>query len=279
MSSSAPILRSLEIIHDARSSNEDRKQATIFLDNAKEEPDAPSTGLALAQDKLRPPVVRHFGLSLLEHCIQYKWETYTDDQTAQIRIWILELAHDVSPEVPSFIRNKIAQLLEETAEKSWGLTWLDFDEQLCNLWQVSVVHKELVLHTLHTLSERVFGKSESTSGTRGAELGRYCVEIFSPLPALNNNALEVGGGHRLRYDSDSWLGRTVSLLEQFLMSDQQTQALLRACCSMSFSVLRSAVLWIPLRAVATTNAIAVVCNFISTAQLEEQMVSPQKGVE
>lgn len=273
--STSLILQSLSVVYNAASSNEHRQQATVHLESLKDESDAPLIGLGLAQDSCQSHAVRHYGLLLLEHCIQHKWDSYADKEATQIRLWILQLAHTTVEEDPSFFRNKIALLLEEIVEKSWGLSWFDLDEQLCTLWQGPVSHKKLVLHALETLSERVFGKDEAASGDRGAELGRFCIEIFAPCTDLIGKVPEaplMTELPSLRQSSQSWVERVVDFLKSYLRSDGHIQSELRECSVMALSLLRSCMSWLPLKSIGSMECVEVVSECINLQNVQIQMV-------
>lgn len=263
------ISRLLETIHEARTSNSDRRDATFELDSIKRRPEALSLGLSLAQDRHRPAIIRHGGLSILEHGIRYNWNSYNDDQCTQIRTWVLELAHEVDGAEKPFIRNKVAQLIEEIAEHSWGLEWQDFDDKLLQLWDQSLVHKQIVLSTLETLSDKVFGKDEAAAGPRGAELGKLCVEAFTPSVPATNGTTSAMGSER---DEEGWLVRLLVFLEQSLQSTQDSVEL-RISFSMTMFVLRSSMSWVLLRSLASTNCVALMCHCISLHDAQVNTVS------
>lgn len=251
------IARFLEIVYDGRSSNHDRRAATIQLETTKEDPDALGIGLLLAQDNHRPATARYYGLLCLEHAIKYRWESFSDEHCTQIQGWVLELAHAVDGQEPCFVRSKIGQLIEEIAERSWGILWLNFDAQLCDLWERGFEHKQIVLCVLETLSDRVFGKDEVASGLRGAELGRLCVDAFTPPTGTANGASD------LRQDAPrtGWLLRLLAFLQQSLQLSDGNPTL-RDSFLMTMSVLRSMMAWVVLKALAETSCIAILCHCI-----------------
>ena len=181
------ILQALEIIHEPRSSNAHRQEASRFLEDIRADEQAPYHGFGLASAEDQPAIVRHYGLSLIEYGVRHRWSEYTSEQSQALRDWVVTLSHSTSDSDPSYITNKVAEIWVEIAKRSWGLDWLDMDELLIHLWDGSMVQKALVLNILETLSEEVFGNDDTTAALRGSDLNRACVEIFTPASVLIEN--------------------------------------------------------------------------------------------
>lgn len=87
----------------------------------KSNPEAPFWGYQLAQPKSNCSyVVRHYGLQLIQHAIQYSFVDYDLDQKLAIRNWIIELAVSVQTEDPHYLKEKIALLWVAVAKRVWG---------------------------------------------------------------------------------------------------------------------------------------------------------------
>lgn len=257
----------LDVVYNAQTSNNDRQTASLELEQIKDQPEALVTGLSLAQDRHRSPAARHYGLSILEHGIRYRWDAYTETQTIQIRQWLLQLAHDVDGKEPLFVRNKIAQLLYEVAERSWGLSFHDFDEQMLLLWDRGSPHKQIVITTLEILSDKVFGKEDTASGLRGAELGKLCVDLFtSAIPVTNSQSIQLEG------KSGVWLIRLLQFIAESLQSNAGT-VIVRDTFLMTLSLLRSSMSWLLLKALIVTDCIPVLCHCLSLDDAQINTVS------
>src|ERR1700730_9248635 len=76
----ARIHEALELVHNPYTSNESRKEASLFLEDIKTDEEAPYHGFTLAYDGSQQSVVRHYALSLLEHAIKHRWQEYSDTQ-------------------------------------------------------------------------------------------------------------------------------------------------------------------------------------------------------
>ena len=248
------IVRALELIYNPRSPNENRREASQFLEQLKSQDEAPYIGFVFASDKANPAIVRHFGLSLLDNAIRLRWMNFSAEQKVAIRDWILGLARSVDKSDAAYIRNKIAQLWVEVAKRSWALDWMDMDERLVELWPGSTVQKGLVLEVLETLSESAFGKEDAIAALRGSDLNKACVEIFTPFPVIAKHFPQRDATVNVRYGSEGWLTRISDLLEWCLRQDQSSHEV-QSCATRALSTLRSVVSWVLPPAVAETGCV------------------------
>ncbi|KAJ1975918.1 karyopherin [Dimargaris verticillata] len=156
------IIQALETIHaGAQVTPEQRKHAETYCEEARERPDAAVYGHHLAhQAQNFPDTVRHFGLSLIEHTVRYRWDEaeYTDAHRDEIQQLVIELAmHGLRdptllPE-PMFIKEKVSQLVTEVAERRWPKQWPDFHSQLSAMYHASPVTQEISLIVLRDLAD------------------------------------------------------------------------------------------------------------------------------
>ena len=268
------IVHALEAIYESNSSNETRKDATIYLERAKTQPEAPERGFALAVDTAQLPVVRYYGLSLLEYPIRYRWEDYSSEQTLAVRRWIIQLAQGVREEDPLFLRNKIAQLWVEVAIRAWVGEWLDMDELLYDLWQRSWSHQEVVLHVLETLADQIFSKEDPAAGIRGAELGRACVEIFISARELTDTFPTREASLGMRYGEEGWLQRLSTTLSSCLNNNIEDLQHVRMVAVKVIVVIRSVMPWIMLKAVSHTHWIELLGKALAVPDVNVQMACP-----
>ena len=270
--SDAQILRALELIYDPRSSNVLRQDASQYLEQMRSQAEAPYRGYLLATDKSKPQIVRHYGLSLLEHAVHYRWSEYSEEQSRAVREWTLKLAQSVTDQDPLFIRNKIAQVWVDIAKRSWALDWMDMDELLVRLWAGSLVQKELVLVILETLSDNSFGREDITTGLRGNDLNKACVEIFTPATILAEHfpTREVGVG--VRHGQEGWISRISDLLS-WCNSVGHTAKGLETCVIEALSVLRSVAGWAILGALTYTRCVQNICDSLLANNERIQLVT------
>jgi exportin-5 len=266
------VLEALQAIYAPASTNDTRRQATEYLEQAKRHPEAPSHGHTLALDRSQPAQLRYYGLTMLEYSIKYGWEDFTADQGAALRGYAIELAQNVSGSDPTYIRNKIAQLWTEVAKRSWGAEWLDMDEQLVALWTTSLHHQAVVIYVLETLSEEVFNREDATAGLRGSDLGRACVEIFTPAAVIHEQLPTREKSLDVRYGDEGWLKRLCDNLGWCLAQDYQNQEAVRTSAVKTMHALRAAMPWIMPKAIAATQVIEAVCKALAVPVVEMQIV-------
>ncbi|KAI2469156.1 ARM repeat-containing protein [Annulohypoxylon bovei var. microspora] len=269
------IHKALEVIHSPYSSNDDRKDAQLFLEEVKNDEKASFYGFHLALDKTQSPVVRHYALSLLEHAIKHKWAYYNEEEAAALRNCVLELSQGVSRDDPIYLRNKIALLWVEVAKRSWAGEWMDMDAMLVQLWQVpdSAVHKELVLGILEMLSDDIFNGDDTVVAVREGILSKASVEIFTPTAVLVDTFPNRQVGPDVRCGNEGWLARITDLLSHCLSGDLQHNTELRSCAVRALAVLYSLLPWVVPNAVTATGCVLVMCEGLSASHIEVQKAS------
>lgn len=249
------VLAALKAIYDPRTTNQVRQDASNFLETAKRSPQAPAQGFQIASDTNNDATLRHFGLSMVEYYIKYVWD-WDKDQEAEgmLRNYVLEFAKMLRPQDPAFIRNKVGQLWTELAKRSWGIEWLNMDEQLVELWNATTMHKMFVLNVLETLADEVFSRDDTVAGVRGGDLGEECTEIFMPeatLVELNSSIAKQAS--RLRCGDEGWLDRFCRLLKQALSSNSSGESEIHDLMTKTLSAILATIRWINLKAVAASD--------------------------
>ena len=257
---SSRILQALEIVHNPSTKNEVRKQASDYLESLKLNDAAAGYGAFLGADSSQPPLVRHFGLSLIEHTIRHKLHQFSEPQNTEVREWVISLGKSLTETDPPFIRNKIAELWIELAKRSWVLDWFDLDQYLVDFWSSESRYKDLVLTILENLSDDVFVRDDSTAILRGPDLNSGLVEIFTNPDdfvgglKVNNEII------RLRAGEEGWLARITRLLETASVSDDASKLIVLKC----LATLRSAMGWLMTPAIAHANCLAKICGCLSS---------------
>ncbi|OCK81321.1 ARM repeat-containing protein [Lepidopterella palustris CBS 459.81] len=257
------VLQALEAIYNPRSSNDTRQQASAYLEQAKRLPEAPAHGFELAFNKSQPPALRHYGLSMLEYSIKYGWEDYTEEQGDALRQYVVQLAQNIAEEDPVYLRNKVAQLWTEIAKRSWGAEWMDMDNQLVELWETSIYHQGVVIYVLEMLSEEVFNREDTTAGLRGNDLGRACVEIFTPAAVLAQHLPGRDTSLNVKFGDDGWLKRLCDLLNWCLSNDYERDERVRSCAIKILNALKAAMAWVIPKAIAATQCVEHVCKALA----------------
>ncbi|KAI9707228.1 MAG: hypothetical protein M1836_000188 [Candelina mexicana] len=267
------VVKALGVIHDSTSSNECRKQASLELEAAKSFGEAPYHGYSLGSDQAQPPVIRHFGLSLLEHAIRHQWNEYSDEQSAALRNMVVQLAPRVNAQDPPYIRNKTAQLWVEVAERSWAGEWMDMDELLMNLWTGTMVQKEFVLSVLETLSEEIFNREDPLANLRGPTLSKACVDIFTPVAVLAEHFPSREKHNNVRSGDEGWLARLSEFLSWCTVNDYQGNEQIRICALRCLAALRAALCWAIPKAIAAANCVMHIVKSLAATQVTIQMAA------
>lgn len=152
-----------------------------YCDSLKEHSEAPLLGHHLChQNQAYPDEIRHFGLSLIENAIRFKWNdgSYSDKDRGQIRDLVLDLVKNVntcmssdvrSPrgsKLPhplirptyifpiekgvrphdlekSFIKEKLVRSFVEIVKRMWPLSWVELNTTLRTMYTQNVrIHLE-----------------------------------------------------------------------------------------------------------------------------------------
>ena len=270
------IHEALKIVHSPYSPNQARQDAQAFLEQVKTLGEAPSHGFTLAFNKPQEPIVRHYGLSLLEHAVKQKWEEYSAEHREYLRTWVLQLAETVSADDPPYLRNKIAQLWVEVAKRAWVASWMDMDHLLVRLWRDSdsLVHKQFVLQILETLSDEIFNGDDAIVALREGALSKACVEIFTPAAILTEAFPNRQAGPDVRCEGDGWLSRVTQLISECLGSTVEQSEDIKACAVKALNVLNSVVPWAIPKALTAVGCRAVMCSCLATPSVPVQKVRP-----
>jgi exportin-5 len=269
------IHEALDLVHSPYSSNESRRQASLFLEEIKANDEAPYHGFTLASDQTQQPVVRHYALSLLEHAIKHKWAEYSEAQATTLRDWVLQLSQKLKAEDPLYLRNKTAQLWVEIAKRSWAAEWTDMDEILVQIWELpgSSVHKEFVLFVLETLSDEVFNGEDTVAILREGALSKACVEIFTPAIVLTEAFPKREIGRSVRCGEEGWLVRLGELLSQCLAPDSLSDPQSQICAVKTLAVYKSVMPWAIPKAIDSASCVQHMCTSLAASNVSVQLVS------
>jgi exportin-5 len=269
----ANIMQALEIIHSRTTTNEVRHQASQFLESQKHEKSAVENGYLLAAEQANSPLVRHYGLSLLEHVLKHQSGSLPVAQTAHLRGLVLELAQRIQAQDPSYIRNKIVSLWVEIAKRTWGLDWMDMDEAMVQLWNGSLVLREFVLSVLETLSEDIIHHEDTVSSLRGTDLNRALVEVCTPsavykeiYPDRDQHPID------LRCGPEGWLLRVSSHLNDCIPNVRGSNDV-KACAIKALAALRSIMAWSIPRAILSAQCVPTILSALTCEDEEILMVS------
>ncbi|OVF10056.1 hypothetical protein EJF18_60271 [Clavispora lusitaniae] len=202
------ILQALDVVHQPRSSNEQRREAQIFLESIKSSEESPYWGyqLALPENYGDNYIVRHFGLSLLQNAVTKRFHTFDRAKSVAVREWVVKLAQKVRADDPHYLKEKLAFLWASIAKRIWGCYlvkapeddetktvskddlldgWASMDSDLSGLWHHSSQTRELCLVIVRTLLEDIYLLDDPVGSKRTAILNQLCVLIITPDSVLD----------------------------------------------------------------------------------------------
>lgn len=268
----ASILHALEAIHDRASTNQLRRQALEFLETQKSDKSAATTGFILASNRQNDPLIRHFGLSLLQHALKHQSSALEPVELEQLRNCVTELSHNVDALDPPYIRNKVSLLFVDVAKRSWGLDWLDMDETLVHLWNGNLQHKELVLTVLETLSDDIIHQEDVTSSLRGGDLNRALVEICTPYQVFKEAFPNRESQGQLRAGTEGWITRTSCFLDECLRNFR-TSPQAKPCVLSSLATMKSLLAWMIPHATISSQCVPTIMSSFMIQDDDVSLVS------
>lgn len=263
------IIQALEIAHAARSTQDARWQAYVFLNEVPRHPEGPQFGLILASDLSRSPTVRHYGLSLLEEAIR---PSNSKVSIGTIESWLWDLAAIIRQDDPIYYRNKVAKLWVDFAKTHWVKDWMNLDKLLVALWTKEEAHKELVAAILENLSEDVFKKDDSLASLHMLELNSACVEMFTPLSVFQELHPSRRSTNNVRFGEEGWLVRLTDFLDSILPDHVLGSDYTRACALRIYAALRSAMSWSVPKAIALTRCTERLAKGLVVPSYDMQLV-------
>ncbi|XP_059154978.1 exportin-5-like isoform X2 [Physella acuta] len=190
------LVAALDIVMNPQATNDERQKAQKLCEDFKDNTDPQECikcGLQLAR-KNNSPMVRHFGLQLIEHCIKYRWEEVEHQDRFQLKRNILQLVnggtHDILEEA-QHIKDVISRVVVEIAKRDWPQCWANLFPEFAQICDKGVTQTEIVLQALLRLAEDVVRFQNLPSGRRREILQgltfalRPLFEFF--LSTLNEN--------------------------------------------------------------------------------------------
>ncbi|KAG7666023.1 MSN5 [[Candida] subhashii] len=211
------IVSALDIVYNPKSTNVQRHEAQIFLETIKQNEQSPFWGYQLASyaNNGKNYIVRHFGLSLLQTSINYRYHTFDTNKCLAIRNWVIELAMKVEPDDPHYIKEKLAFLWVSIAKRIWGCYlvkskerikaensedaplpppqyteqdfidgWTSMDSDLSKLWDNNITCRELSLIIVRTLFEDIYLLDDPIASKRSIILNQLAVLVVTPNSVL-----------------------------------------------------------------------------------------------
>jgi len=264
--------------YNPQASNDDRQTSLKYLTDLKSRPEAPKYGFTIASDLGQQPFARHFGLSLLETAIRYRWNEHDADEATTLRQWVIQLAQDIRPQDPPYFRNKVASLWAEVAKREWAASWMNMDELLVALWEVPdgdklMVNRMLVLHILETLSVDICIREETVAMLRQEELGRSLNEIMIPPGILQAHLEDRGTAQEVRCPGDGWLAKLCTFLSSLAGAFTKADPTISTAAIMTLEALKPTVTWIRLNALLEPGCVECLFQTLAYGDTHVQRVS------
>ncbi|XP_075060596.1 exportin-5 [Mixophyes fleayi] len=152
------LVQAVTVIMEPGSPQELRLEALRFCEDFKEKcPVCVPCGLQLAE-KTQPPVIRHFGLQVLEHVVKFRWNNMERGEKVCLKDSVMSLiASGIRPilEEEGHIKDVLARIVVEMIKREWPQHWPDMLNELESLTKNGEVQTELVMFILLRLAEDV----------------------------------------------------------------------------------------------------------------------------
>ncbi|XP_061183399.1 exportin-5-like [Saccostrea echinata] len=152
----AELSNAIETILNPSSSQNDRQNAHKICEEFKESsPFCVPVGLVLAEKSYKP-VIRHFGLQLLEHAIKFRWIDMKTEEKEYLKTNALQFMANGTLgilEEEFHIKDAVARITVELAKREWPQLWPSLQEDLYKLCQMGETQTELVLKVYLRLVE------------------------------------------------------------------------------------------------------------------------------
>lgn len=135
--STEKVVEALNVLHNNKSTNDERLEAQTFLDFLKNDKESLYWGyqLALSDFYKTNYIARHFGLLLLQNFIDNNFSTIDENKKSIVKTWVIDLTKKIDKKDPYFIKEKIALLWVSLAKKIWfvGLSKC-FESDTCKIY-------------------------------------------------------------------------------------------------------------------------------------------------
>ncbi|KAJ8384765.1 hypothetical protein AAFF_G00198510 [Aldrovandia affinis] len=152
------LIKAVNVMMDGESSQRYRLEALKFCEEFKEKcPFCVPCGLQLA-DKSQSPIVRHFGLQILEHVVKFRWNSMPPQEKYQLKNCAMGLlsngTHPIMEE-ESHIKDVLSRIIVEMIKREWPQHWPDMLTELEALTALGEGQTELVMLILLRVAEDV----------------------------------------------------------------------------------------------------------------------------
>ncbi|XP_052738184.1 exportin-5 [Bicyclus anynana] len=134
---------------------EARKQAYTACESFKDNsPWCAQAGLLLASGAHYSPVVKHFGLQLMEHTVKYRWTHISQAEKLFIKENAMKLLYMGGWET-GHLNDALARVIVEMIKREWPQQWSTLLAELSDACSRGHLHTQIVLHVFLRLVEDV----------------------------------------------------------------------------------------------------------------------------
>eukprot|EP00045_Choanoeca_perplexa_P017050 m.240083 g.240083 ORF g.240083 m.240083 type:complete len:1168 (+) comp17435_c0_seq1:56-3559(+) len=197
----AQLIRACRLSMDPTTDPTTRQQAYEYCESFKaSSPDCPAVGLELAllqKGEVEGSIseLRYFGLQLLDHCIQHRWNEYGQEQREEMKQTLcgrllIEGVRLLGLD-PTYIYSKMAAVVAQMAKREWPQRWPNLIPDLLNIALINITIGYIVVSFLKTLAEDVIALDSLLEGRRRKELNQgLTASLDLILPFLTNSLQE-----------------------------------------------------------------------------------------
>lgn len=224
------VVTALEVIYSPKSNNDQRLEAQKFLDQVKLLEESPFWGYNIALNNPNNYILKHYGLGLLIDAIKKHWADYNQEKKVALRKWVIELNYRVQDQDPRYVKEKLALLWVEIAKRTWGEalkagtsteqdmvdSWVDMDNNLTELWNISRSSRELTLVIFRILFEDVFLLDDITVLKRMTIIQPLCIMIVCPKDIFAQKYKFTEKWTLFRTNGEGWFSIWINELNQAL---------------------------------------------------------------
>lgn len=294
------IIEALRVIHLPETSNDARRNAQAFLESVKLSDESPFWGyqLALAENYGKDYIVRHFGLSLLQHAITKMFHTFDRTKTLAVRQWIVTLSETTSETDPHYLKEKLAFLWASAAKRLWGNFliksvedpentngteeptqptvskedaidgWASMDEDLWKLWNGSMQTRELSLIILRTLFEDIYLLDDPVASKRSAILNQLSVLIVTPKAVLDEIYDTNPNLSMCKAVENGWFIEWSKFLLEVLNNNNFSSPTVQVFVPKILDVLKTCLHWVQPSVLRNENIMTTLINILTIPEMQ-----------
>ncbi|XP_041351091.1 LOW QUALITY PROTEIN: exportin-5-like [Gigantopelta aegis] len=152
------LVAAVETVMNPDVAHSKRLEAHKICENFKESsPFCLQCGLELSQQQY-PPILRHFGLQLIEYCVKFRWNNLTHVEKDLVKINSLQNINKGTCGIlyeELHIKDGIARIVVEVIKREWPQCWPTLLKDLHTLSLSGETQTELVLKVFHRLVEDI----------------------------------------------------------------------------------------------------------------------------